>query len=80
MFVSRPLIAARNQVIQAIGASGVSWVESDPEEPAPVRGWRRAPQGGNPYLQPPPACPECGGKLVHASACVTCPGCGWGRC
>jgi rubrerythrin len=25
-------------------------------------------------------CPECGTQLVRASACVNCPGCGWGRC
>ena len=25
-------------------------------------------------------CPECAGPLIRASACVTCPHCGWGHC
>jgi rubrerythrin len=25
-------------------------------------------------------CPECGGPLAAASACVVCPACGWSRC
>ncbi len=25
-------------------------------------------------------CPECAGPLVHASGCVACAHCGWGRC
>jgi hypothetical protein len=25
-------------------------------------------------------CPECGNPVVKASACITCPACGWGKC
>lgn len=25
-------------------------------------------------------CPECGTRVVKASACLSCPGCGWGKC
>lgn len=25
-------------------------------------------------------CPECGGKLVRESGCMTCLGCGWNAC
>lgn len=78
MFVSHPLLAARNQVLQAIAASGVSWPDPETDDPRPS--WRRQGRTDNAYLVPMPSCPECGGRLVHASACVTCPGCGWGRC
>jgi hypothetical protein len=26
------------------------------------------------------ACPDCGGPLVHAEGCVTCPVCGFSAC
>lgn len=25
-------------------------------------------------------CPECAAPVTHASSCVSCPACGWGRC
>jgi hypothetical protein len=25
-------------------------------------------------------CPDCGAPVVNASACLTCPSCGWGKC
>ncbi len=28
----------------------------------------------------PSGCPECGGGVVPASACLACPTCGWSRC
>lgn len=75
MLVSFPLLAARRQVFQSIATSGVS--DLDDTEVTP---WRAAPPQGNPYVAPAAACPECGTRVVRASSCLMCPGCGWGKC
>jgi hypothetical protein len=77
MLVSFPLLAARRQVFQAIATSGVSDLDDDA---APSPAWRAHGTAANPYLVPPQACPECGAPVVRASACLMCPGCGWGKC
>ena len=41
---------------------------------------RLAPTRYRPTPRPMPVCPECAGPLARASACVTCPACGWGKC
>lgn len=79
MLVSFPLLAARRSLYQSIAASGVSDIDLA-ETPAPAPAWRSAPPSGNPYLDPAPTCPECGGRVVRASACLMCHSCGWGRC
>ncbi|MCA9723016.1 MAG: hypothetical protein KC489_11555 [Gemmatimonadetes bacterium] len=85
MLATLPLLAARRLVARAIAASGVSDLDDDSAAPAssPAAALRTrwtAPRVDNPYLVPPPACPECGAPVVRASACITCPACGWGRC
>ena len=79
--VSFPLTALARDVARDIAASGVSQVEHEATAAIAWRvTWHTRGTQTNPYLVPPPACPECGSRLVRASACVTCPGCGWGRC
>lgn len=75
MLVSFPLLAARRLVFQSIATSGVS--ELDDVETTP---WRATPPQGNPYVAPAAGCPECGTRVVRASGCLMCPGCGWGKC
>lgn len=88
MFVSFPLLAGQRAVAQAIASSGVSDIEDEIAH-APVRvavretriaAWRTVEPLGNPYLNPAPTCPECGGRVVRASGCIGCPACGWGKC
>jgi hypothetical protein len=82
MFVSFPLIAARQMVAQAIATSGVSEYGNEEIRPKllPTVAWRTPAAPSNPYLNPAPACPECGTQVVRASACLMCPACGWGKC
>jgi hypothetical protein len=85
MLATLPLLAARRLVARAIAASGVSDLDDEPSghhtptPPADRERWA-VPHSGNPYLVPPPHCPECGTAVVRASACITCPACGWGKC
>ncbi|HET9066572.1 MAG TPA: hypothetical protein VFN22_12195 [Gemmatimonadales bacterium] len=83
MIASLPLLASCREVATAIAASGVSLHEEEATELTQMRpswGRRVAEPATNPYLAPMPHCPECGTRVVRASACVTCPGCGWGKC
>ena len=82
MFVSFPLLAARQMVAQAIATSGVSEYGNEQIRPklAPTVAWRTPATTGNPYLSPAPTCPECSTPVVRASACLMCPACGWGKC
>ncbi len=88
MFVSFPLLASHRAVAQAIAASGVSELDDDQDlEPNATASvsvrttvWRVHEPLGNPYLRPTPCCPECGIRVVRASGCISCPGCGWGKC
>ena len=82
MLVSYPLLAARQSLNEAIATSGVSEIGNDPmaAKLAPTVAWRTPPRATNPYLTPTPVCPECGCQVIRASACLMCPGCGWGRC
>jgi hypothetical protein len=82
MFVSFPLLEARRMIDQAIATSGVSELEHSHlvTKLAPTIAWRTQARPGHPYLNPAPVCPECGTRVVRASACLMCPGCGWGKC
>ncbi len=86
MIVSFPMLAVTHDVARDIAASGVSEVgfgAPTPSTAAPTgvrTAWRSPVAEGNPYLTPPPQCPECGSQLIRASACVSCPACGWGKC
>jgi hypothetical protein len=82
MLVSFPVLAARQQIDQAIAASGVSEVDhvAAVTKLSPTVAWRTPIRATNPYLDPTPTCPECGTGVVRASACLMCPACGWGKC
>ncbi len=88
MIVSFPLLAGQRAVAQAIASSGVSDIEDEagPDlsrvtvRESRVTAWRTVEPLGNPYLNPAPTCPECGGRVVRASGCIGCPACGWGKC
>ncbi len=88
MIVSFPLLAGQRAVAQAIASSGVSDIEDEagPDRSrvivrdSRVMAWRTVEPPGNPYLNPAPTCPECGGRVVRASGCIGCPACGWGKC
>lgn len=88
MIATFSVLAASRQLATAIAASGVSLHDADEHldlskpcstTTGPGRGPRPS-QATNPYLSSPPYCPECGTILFRASACITCPGCGWGKC
>jgi hypothetical protein len=81
VLVSFPLTTIAHDVARDIAASGVSedGFTDGCIQPGPVA-WRTRTPAANRYLVPPPGCPECGTVLMRASACITCPGCGWGKC
>ncbi len=43
-------------------------------------GARLSPEIAISLAPPPGSCPDCGGPIARASGCVTCLGCGWGKC